>query len=463
MAISVTKFRVGLPALRFAVEITHSVPRVLTAFERITLVMCDRLSGDPLFRHLPVVRAFEDFLCVPDAAPLVRPVINELMTLGAVVARRQDADPAWLRLGELEITEAGQRMLAENQISARTQVHEESFLFDPIAGEILAERDIMRYSTQTPPIRVNAEAFRNLFPENLIREWIPDARFSWWRPQARVQALRRVGGPEILWREVMASVHLDEGRITLQLPTETETAYVNRLPAREIVERFLTPVFGLDRFGSEWSETWPTEPPSLLRSDERHWVVLPRFAEMIPESAQWCIVHPSLRSLSGSPQTPGRLIIGFDPSLSQDLAVQWNSDGAGCQVINQGGWPFPDNVLCVCETHTLIGHRLQVRVQDEEVLLPVGVWTPQTASGSGEPDILRRLASQLRDTVDENRLLIPRWWESEETFATRTRKALARAGYSATEAEAFIARLKTRYTNIQQRRGARETRVQRPH
>jgi len=47
MTISLTKFRVGLPALRFSVQITHSVPRIVTAFERITLVMCDRLSVTP--------------------------------------------------------------------------------------------------------------------------------------------------------------------------------------------------------------------------------------------------------------------------------------------------------------------------------------------------------------------------------------------------------------------------------
>ncbi|MBC7353226.1 MAG: hypothetical protein H5U08_12765, partial [Thermogutta sp.] len=90
MTISLTKFRVGLPALRFSVQITHSVPRIVTAFERITLVMCERLFGDPLFRRLPLVRAFEDFLCVPDAAPLVNAVVNELITLGAIAPQRKD-------------------------------------------------------------------------------------------------------------------------------------------------------------------------------------------------------------------------------------------------------------------------------------------------------------------------------------------------------------------------------------
>jgi hypothetical protein len=458
MAIRLTEFRVGLPALRFAVEIAHSVPRILTAFERITLLMCDRLSADPLFRRLPVVRAFEDFLCVPDAAPIVGPVINELITLGAAVTKRKDADPQWLRLEELEITGAGQQMLAENEIAAQTQVHEESFLFDPITGKILPEEDLIRYSPQPPSIRVDAEAFRNLFPENLIRKAIPEARFSWWRPQARVQGLRQLAEPEILWREVMAGVHLDDGRIMLQLPNETETEYVNRLSSQEIVERFLRPVFGLDRFGGEQSETWPTVLPSSVDSDTRHWIVLPRFAETIPESARWCIVHPSLQSLAFSVQAPGRLIIGFDPRLSRDLTVQWNSAGDSCQVTRRTSWPLPPDVLCVCEREMLIGRRIQVRVQDEEVLLPAGVWTPQPTSESDQFDVLRDLASKLRETVNEDHLLIPRWWQSKDPFETETRETLVAAGYSVSKAEAFIARLQTRYTTIQERRGICGTR-----
>ena len=455
MTISLTKFRVGLPALRFSVQITHSVPRIVTAFERITLVMCDRLSSDPLFRRLPLVRAFEDFLCVPDAAPLVNAVINELITVGAVAPRRKDCDPQWLRFEELEITSAGQQMLADNQIEARSQVHEESFLFDPIGPRILSEEDALRYSSQSPAIRVNPEVFQNLFPENLIREWIPNARFPWWRPQARIQGLRPIAEPEILWREVMASVDLRDGRITLQLPNEMETEYINCLPAAEIVGRFLTPALGLDKLRGERLETWPIVSSSSGDSGGGQWVALPRFAETIPDSVRWCIVHPKLLSLAVSVQAQGRLIVSYDPNLSHDLAVRWNSDGAGCQVMERGDWPFPDSVLCVCETQALIGHCLRVRVQDEEVLLPVGVWTANTTSAPGEADVFRDLASRLRQVPDEDRLVIPRWWQRRETFETQTRQTLAQAGYSMSEAEALIARLETRFTNIQKRRGAR--------
>ncbi|MBC7352124.1 MAG: hypothetical protein H5U08_07175, partial [Thermogutta sp.] len=372
-----------------------------------------------------------------------------------IAPQRKDCDPQWLRFEELEITPAGQRMLAENRIEARSQVHEESFLFDPIGARILTEEDSLRYSSQSPAIRVNPEVFHNLFPENLIREWIPNARFPWWRPQARIQGLRPIGKPKILWREVMATVDLLDGQLTLQLPNETETEYINRLPPGEIVERFLTPALGLDSLAGEKLETWPIVSAFSGGSDGGQYVILPRLSETIPDSARWCIVNPKLLSLAVSVQAQGRLIVGFDPNLSHDLAVQWNSDGAGCQVIERGNWPFPDSVLCVCETHTLIGHRLQVRVQDEEVLLPVGVWTPNTTSAPGEPDVLRNLAAKLRHVLDEERLLIPRWWQKKETFETQTREILVQAGYSMSEAEVFIARLETRFTNIQKRRGAR--------
>ena len=105
--------RIGVPLLRLETRIFHATPRKPTAFERIVLGMTERFAQNASFNNIPVERLFIDVLCVSDPGPLVTPTLSELMALDVIRCMGDIEALDTLILRDIEITERGQKMIAE--------------------------------------------------------------------------------------------------------------------------------------------------------------------------------------------------------------------------------------------------------------------------------------------------------------------------------------------------------------
>src|SRR5262245_49751124 len=82
--------KIGFPVLRLESLVRHATPRLPTVFERALLRLYERFTADGEFGRWDLASLFHRVLGVPETEALVRPALEELITLGVFTCSQSD-------------------------------------------------------------------------------------------------------------------------------------------------------------------------------------------------------------------------------------------------------------------------------------------------------------------------------------------------------------------------------------
>ena len=129
-----TTLEVSVPVHQVRCDVTYHNPRHATAFERMLLGLVDRVPVDSPMRQLSVVEVFGQHLCVPLAAGLLAPSLDDLVDLEVLALATPGRPTPTLTLGALQLTAPrGRSVLELGQVPGRPTVAQTAHTFDPIA------------------------------------------------------------------------------------------------------------------------------------------------------------------------------------------------------------------------------------------------------------------------------------------------------------------------------------------
>ena len=341
---------IGIPLFQINVGIVYEKSRRSTAFERVILNMLRRFAHNPLLQGIPLEKIFTDILCVPDPAPLVMPTLYALMDLDII--RCRDVKPLdALTLHDLEITERGQEMIANDMVIPSTLMEDaRTFCVDPVSGKIVSETSLKEYRKEKPKISIDDSAFEKFFPEFLIRSHIE--KHGGDEEYGNIERLV-FRGSTVLWKSVRFGVEVLPKGLKVVSDESAYNTYLSSLDPEKFYTAFIKPFFDCP-----WIPAGNLPPVDLANQNSgqsvssishilAQWPIEARFAvpgtlygnEYIPYEAP-----------------PGQAIVFYDKSHEQEVSVEWNRNLSGCKVFVRAPHPAPEslrltenaNVMCQC-------------------------------------------------------------------------------------------------------------------
>ena len=407
--------RIGFPVLQIQATVFHATPRSPTAIERVVLRLCDQFGSNPSYNNISMERVFEDILCVADPAPILVPTLQELVMLDVLRCRSDYSAIDRLAIRDLEITDRGRQMLVDDMLPARPQENDETYYFDPIRKRLLSGSEGKLLRPAASPIALDADGFREVFPEDQIRESIPRGSYSWWSPASRIERIERRSAT-MLWREVPAQITLEQEEVKILLKDTDYTEYLAGLAAQELFERVLSPAL----LGDGSLVAGFTAFPTCRLSDfdgKGEWLTFPQaIADCQASSRVWCVDGDG--EAIGLPDEPGKrqafIRFGASPA-SGSTNVRWNADRNGCEV-NVAGTSLLDGIWLATDKHRLFARRVQLRVGRDSWEVPLvcrAVWPDGSGGVSG---LLAPLGEMLRSDGRGGDVFAPALWASEPDF-----------------------------------------------
>lgn len=467
--IQLATFQVGLPIVFHRVVVTHTTPRALTAFERMILLLSDRFGKDETYGSISLVRVFEDFLRVGDPAPLLSPVLQELVALDAINISVDFTRPDEVLLNHLTLTAQGRQMLQDNMLPVRPRDNQQDFYYDPIRQRVLSQIETNCCSSRKPAIAIDCEPFIDVFPDETFVAAIPTLNPSWWRENSRVVKVRPTGETGVFWRESTASLILDGQSLRIAFAQDDYADYVNNLPGDKIWSLFVEPTIPDQEFLNSHCP-WPKASTSSKLPANSRWMLMSDFRAAMPAEWHWCLLNFSYRWLDKPPSpAKGQLLVAYDPHRGEDeCRVTWSRTGSGCLLTIGKRWPLPSEVLVASDQSVVTGAQCHVKVNEVNHVLPLCLCQQRPVSASVEKQIcsaLAELSGSLRADIARSepsgqsqivdRLVVPAWWEAEKVFLAQTNRVINSAGLSAQQRQEVIKQVENACTAI--RRKGKET------
>lgn len=228
-----TTLEVSVPVHQVRCDVTYHNPRHATAFERMLLGLTDRVPADSPMRQLSVVEVFGQHLCVPLAAGLLAPSLDDLVELGVLALATPGRPTPTLTLGALQLTAPrGRSVLELGQVPGRPTVVQTAHTFDPIPQELRRSAG-WNEPVPTGPLHAHLAAERFAAVDSLpaVRGEVRNGNYAWKRAGCVIEDVR-VAEVTVGWRAVQVRVDIDgNARVTLTVPGEPALErYLRSLP-----------------------------------------------------------------------------------------------------------------------------------------------------------------------------------------------------------------------------------------
>lgn len=410
------RVHIGLPVLKIEVRIFHATPRPPTAIERVLLRIHDRFRNDTNYNNIPLEHIFADFLGVADPVLMLASTLQELITLGIIRCQGDIETMDSICLLDIEITERGQRMLAEDMLPAIASESIENFYFDPISMSLLLSTDQSGLHAQEPTYSFDANVFLEMFPEEQIRAQLLRDKYTWRNPACKIEQIERQS-VAVLWRDTHAHLSVEQGELQIRFKQMEVTTYINSLSSDELYHRLIDPALGIAQYSEANLKDFPVCGIEEANGDIRKWVTLSQTLNDFPASNRVWLVDGN-SSLVLCPDHAGRCqtIICFNPSIgTEDIVVKWNEARDGCLVIVRDVYPLQDTLFASHE-YIFRGRRVRLKVGRDEQIVPLVLFCSATGDVADISDTLDRLAIVLRSLNIDDCEYIPAFWEDEEKF-----------------------------------------------
>lgn len=411
-----SKIHVGFPIIKIDVRIHYSTPRSPNAFERVTLAICEKFSANETYSNLLLSRVFIDFLGVADPILILRKTIQDLTSLGVLKNNGDVESVERIYLKDLEITQRGRIMLADNVLPAQSQVRDELFYFDPVSNRLVNFDIAKDYQPSIAASCIDAEVFSEVIPEEEIRNTINDGNNQWYQSNCKIELIEKLNS-SVLWRDFVGAVTIERGEVKVVLEDPTLSSYINNLSPEEVFRKFIKPNFAQNEFANselpelslstlELNGDSPTRITSLVNLNEN-------FAK---NENLWMLNGEY--SLVTVPEFVEKKRIFFKFGKFADLphlSVSWNSTHDGCILFLKEKFPFENSIIS--SASQVASLRLaSFRIRNESYKLPMIVMTSSLSEVEKISKTLADIARKLTHHGNEDSAIVPALWQSEQEF-----------------------------------------------
>lgn len=417
-----TDIRIGAPLLQIETRIFHTTPRKPTAFERVILSMADRFGADDRFNDIPLERLFVDVLGVADPSPLVTPTLTELIALDVIRCTSDIEALDTLILRDIEITERGYRMIAEDMLPAKSMQNDEVFFYDPINQRLLPESQAKAYRPAPPAVSVDATVFEDVFPEDQIRSNIQSGAFRWFGATSQIESLESQS-VQIFWKDTLCSVECDNGELAIVSKDEGLSTYIRSLDCDTVYGRFVEPVFGKHDLPIE---TFPEIDVEALKQANSDILPVSYVLSDWPESARIVIPNSDhVASLIPEQAPPQQVTLHYhDQSDLDDIHFEWNENHDGCKLRIKATHPDPD-CLMLTEKHEIRCRQLRVMHGEYDLQLLVACRNKINSDNELINRHLGPLSSRIDQSVSLDDHSVVVLWEGEALYRRNLLRRLA--------------------------------------
>ena len=449
------KIRIGFPVFRYETLVTHYTPRVPTAFERILLQVHDRVAKNPEYSRVSLKAIFETVLGVPDPDAIVLPALQELIALDVFRTKADTGSLNSVLVQDLERTARGDEMIINNLLPARSRDDSVAHSYDPVRQMFLSESEDSVLRERAPEVVVDSAVFEDVYPEERIREIVPQEDHPWWHPSSRIDRVTRQT-TECLWREWTGTIALTErGTLEIQFPKEELTSYVNSLEPGVVFQRFIRPaVLGTDNDLS-WDGAFAQADWGLMHSRLSRIFPISRFKASL-------VVKPGVQFLKAVPgisdepeKVPARsaIIVVECSGAPAEGQIIWNDDRNG--VVIRVPDPFPvAGLICYDGKSTCFGASVfDLQIGRETVSVPLGYEYAMEHLPPEIPAMVDKLGNRLASSHGEDgSLACALFWSLSKTWEMLFRQARSTEGHF----EEIAAKLQSWRKRIEELAGAQD-------
>lgn len=405
--------RIGVPLLRLETRIFHATPRKPTAFERVILGMSERFGQNASFNNIPVERLFVDVLCVSDPGPLVTPTLSELVALDVIRCMSDIEALDTLILRDIEITERGQRMIAEDMLPAKSMQNDEIFYFDPIHQRLLSESKSKAYRPVPPKLSIDSSVFDGIFPEEMIRSNIHSAGYRWFSSASHIERIESLS-VQIFWKDTPCAIELFSDNLKINSKDKHLNDYLASIESNDSYARFIAPIFDHHNLSHEDLQIFDSEGLGQTGIDIQ---TIPQVLGEWPSGARLVIPGLDYDAEAIPAQAPAHqaIVLYHENHSSGQLSVEWNNDRSGCKLWVKATHPIP---LCLRATDRdhLLRRRINASYGNEQRNVIVACRIPARLEDDWLSDALSNLSElvkSLDNRSDQNVLL---FWQGESQF-----------------------------------------------
>ncbi len=408
--------RIGSPLLKIETRIFHATPRKPTAFERVILSMTDRLGNNITFNSIPLANLFIDVLCVVDPGPLITPTLSELISLDVIRCMGDIESPETLMLRDIEMTERGKSMFAEDMLPAKSMQNDETFYYDPIQQRLLSESQSKAYRPTAPKLSIDATVFEDIFPEEHIRSRIHGPGYRWKSAATIIERLESQS-VTVLWKDTPSSIELRSGKLSIDSVDDNLSSYISLLDSEESYNRFIGAVFDTDDF--ELEDEIPIIDIESMSSTTFEILPVSQALSEWPEDAKFIMPGFKHDDNAVTMQAPPHqaIILYAKNEDSDEIFFKWNEERNGCKIKVNGNYPLPAS-LRVTNQEDLRCYRVQAKDGKASRQLLVAC----RVKISPKDDFLRKhldnLSALVYKKAREDDLKAAVLWEGESQYRT---------------------------------------------
>jgi len=378
----------GVPLQRFSVTVQHSTPRVPNPLEAALIHIVLRLGALPHYQNRTLLSLFTEMLCIPQAELWLAPVLEELVDIRLLTGRRPLDDVAAITLGDLVLTERGQKMISNGKLLGRPQRTSVTWCWDPVTLEVRNPLQWERLSRQAPTLVLPAAAYTDVFPIESFRASLD--KEAWYRPgETEVEDIVVTRGPELAWESLALDLTFSGARLVCSTTRPAVRQYLQEQNDPLFTAQLASAVFGP---GYADLDGWP----HLALGASDRFLTLPQMAQGLGRARELAFDTAALTEFDGIEVGPagGLRVYYADTNASDDVDYSGEHGhhiitgrrlpAADCNIVSDGhGWR-----LC----------RIHVQIGQASVAVPVARQAPGNQAVA-DPVLAQALLSTGQDTM----------------------------------------------------------------
>ena len=356
------RLSLGVPVQRFNVTVQHSTPRIPNPLETALIHIVLRLGGLPHYRERPLTQLFSEMLCIPQPELWLTPMLAELTDIRLLTCERHLDEVGAILLGDLALTERGQKMVSNGKLLGRPQRVTLSWCWDPVALEVRSAQAWEGLARQAPALALPAGAYQDVFPMEAFRADLAHA--SWYRAgETEIEAVTPAGGPELRWESVIVEAALDGTRLNSTCTRPAVRAYLQEQEDAAITGGLASAVFG-EAYADfdDWEQVVPTGDDSVFP--------LAHIADLLDNAREVAFDNIALNTFDGIEQASvGGLRVHYSET-DEPAEVEPGVD-AGHLIVSGRAMPVPCSIVADGRSWRLC--RVAVRIGRTATTVPVAL------------------------------------------------------------------------------------------
>jgi len=383
------RLNLGVPVQRFTVKVQHSTPRVPNPLETALIHIVLRLGGLPHYRERTLAQLFAEMLCIPQPELWLSPMLEELTDIRLLTCERHLDDVGAILLGDLALTERGQKMVHNGKLLGRPQSITVTWCWDPVALEVRNAQAWEGLVRQAPALALPAGAYQDVFPMEAFRADLANA--SWYRAgETEIEAVTLAGGSEVAWESVVVEAALDGTRLACTSARPAVRKFLQEQEDEAITSGLAAAVFGdADAGFDEWEQ--------IVATGKDNFVPLAHIARLLGTAHEVAFDNIALNTFDGIEEVlSGGLRVHYSDT-GEPAEVEAGADG-GHLIVSGHTMPAPDCSL-VADDRGWRLCRVAVQIGRAAVVAPVALQIMRTQAVADAA-----LAHELLETRDPVRI-----------------------------------------------------------